>query len=41
MLGGALVQQGKACSGGAMARPVPLGVELDFVQESVARVFYL
>jgi hypothetical protein len=41
MVGGALIQQGKACSGGAMARPVPLGFELDFVQESGARVFYI
>jgi hypothetical protein len=32
MVGGAPVEQGKACSGGAMTRPVPLGFEFDFVQ---------
>jgi hypothetical protein len=32
---------GEACSGGVMARPTPIGFELDFVQESGARVFYL
>jgi hypothetical protein len=41
MVGGAPVQQGKACSGGAVARLAPLGFELNFVQESGARVFYL
>jgi hypothetical protein len=41
MVGGAPVQQGKAYSDGAMARPTPLGFEIDFVQESGARVFYL
>jgi hypothetical protein len=41
MVGGAPVQQGKACSGGAMAQPMPLGFELDFVQGSSAMVFYL
>jgi hypothetical protein len=41
MFGGAPVQQGKACSGGMMARPAPLGFEHDFVQESGVGVFYL
>jgi hypothetical protein len=41
MVGGAPVQQGKACSDGAMARLVPQGIELDFVQESSATVLYL
>jgi hypothetical protein len=41
MVGGAPIQQGKACSGVAMAQPAPLGFELDFVQESGARVFHL
>jgi hypothetical protein len=35
------VQQGKACKGGFMARSAPLGFELNFVQESSVRVFYL
>jgi hypothetical protein len=41
MVGGAPFQQGKACSDRAMARLVPLGFELNLVQESGVRVFYL
>jgi hypothetical protein len=41
MVGGAPVQQGKACSDGAMARLAPQEIELDFVQESGTTVFYL
>jgi hypothetical protein len=41
MVGGALDQQGKAYSGGTMARLVPLGFELEFEQKSGARQLYL